>query len=262
MKLLHPVLRPLMRPLIGIVATSLVLAGIAACGGGDTADRLDLANPSLRFVHASPLAPNLTLTRAGVAQTDETNVAYGFASNYFDIDTGAADWVVKTTAGGVPLGTSSIDPLRGTKYTIVALPTSATDTATLLFADPYNKPLASDSSRVRVVNGSYNAANIDLYMNAAGTDITVVGVNPLISATAFRSAGPASNNDSVSIPGGAYQLSITAAGTKTVLFRGTVTFTPNRDVLLVTVPNAALPTGIKVLVKIEGTAGLTEVAAS
>ena len=91
MKLLHPVLRPLMRPLIGIVASSLVLAGIAACGGGDTADRLDLANPSLRFVHASPLAPNLTLTRAGVAQTDETNVPYGFASNYFDIDTGAAD---------------------------------------------------------------------------------------------------------------------------------------------------------------------------
>ncbi len=252
----------LIRPFLGFVASSLVLATLAACGGSDTADRLDLANPALRLVHASPLAPNVTLTRAGVAQADETNVPYGFASNYFDIDTGAADWVVKTAVGGVPVGTSPIDPLRGTRYTIVALPTSATETGTLLIADPYNKPLASDSSRVRVVNGSYNAANVDVYMNAAGTDITPVGVTPLISATAFRSAGPASNNDSVAIPGGAYQLSITAAGTKTVLFRGTLSFTPNRDVLLVTVPNAALPTGIKVLVKIEGTAGLTEVAAS
>ena len=240
----------------------LLLSTLAACGGSDTADRLDLANPALRLVHASPLAPNVTLTRAGVAQADETNVPYGFASNYFDIDTGAADWVVKTAVGGVPVGTSPIDPLRGTRYTIVALPTSATETGTLLIADPYNKPLASDSSRVRVVNGSYNAANVDVYMNAAGTDITPVGVTPLISATAFRTAGPASNNDSVAIPGGAYQLSITAAGTKTVLFRGTLSFTPNRDVLLVTVPNAALPTGIKVLVKIEGTAGLTEVAPS
>lgn len=252
----------LLRPLFSLVASTVVAATIAACGGSDTADRLDLANPALRFIHASPLAPNVTLTRAGVAQPDETNVAYGFASNYFDIDTGAADWVVKTTAGGVPVGTSSIDPQRGTRYTIVALPTSAAETGTLLIADPYNKPLASDSSRVRVVNGSYNAANIDIYMNAAGTDITTAGVNPLIAATAFRTAGPATNNDSVALPGGAYQLSITAAGTKTVLFRGTVSFTQNRDVLLVTVPDAALPTGIKVLVKIEGTAGLTEVAAS
>lgn len=251
-----------LRPLFGLFATSLVLATVAACGGSDTADRLDLANPALRLVHASPLAPNVTLTRAGVAQTDETNVPYGFASNYFDIDTGAADWVVKTTAGNVPLGTSSIDPLRGTKYTIVALPTSATETGTLLFADPYNKPLASDSSRLRVVNGSYNTANIDIYMNPVGTDITSVGVIPLISSTAFRTVGPASNNDSVNIPGGSYQLSVTAAGTKTVLFRGTVGFTANRDVLLVTVPNAVLPTGIKVLMKTEGGAGLTEVAAS
>lgn len=255
-------MRPLLRPVFGLVASSLVLATLAACGGSDTADRLDLANPALRLIHASPFAPNVTLTRAGVAQTDETNVAYGFASNYFDIDTGAADWVVKTTAGGVALGASMIDPLRGTKYTIVALPTSATETVTLLFADPYNKPLASDSSRLRVVNGSYNAANIDVYMNPVPTDITAVGVTPLISATAFRTAGPASNNDSVNIPGAAYQLSVTAAGTKTVLFRGTVTFTANRDVLLVTVPNAALPTGIKVLMKIEGGAGLTELAAS
>ena len=53
--------------------------GLTACGGGDTADRLDLANPALRFVHAAPDAPNLTLSRNAVAQPDETSVAYKFA---------------------------------------------------------------------------------------------------------------------------------------------------------------------------------------
>ena len=46
------------------------LAGLVACGGGDTADRLDLADPVVRFVHASPLAPNVTLYHGAVAQAD------------------------------------------------------------------------------------------------------------------------------------------------------------------------------------------------
>ena len=37
--------------------------GLAACGGSDTQDRLDVADPEVRFVHASPIAPNLTLYR-------------------------------------------------------------------------------------------------------------------------------------------------------------------------------------------------------
>jgi hypothetical protein len=43
-------------------------AALAACGGGDTEDRLDVADPAVRFVHAAPVVPNLTLFRATVAQ--------------------------------------------------------------------------------------------------------------------------------------------------------------------------------------------------
>ena len=44
------------------------VALLAACGGGDDAqDRFDIARPVLRFVHESPLAPNVTLFRADVA---------------------------------------------------------------------------------------------------------------------------------------------------------------------------------------------------
>ena len=46
-----------------ILLACVPVALIAACGGGDTEDRLDVADPAVRFVHASPLAPNLTRTR-------------------------------------------------------------------------------------------------------------------------------------------------------------------------------------------------------
>ena len=49
--------------------------------------------------HASAIAPNLTLWRADVAQSDATDVPYKFASNYFDVAMGVADWSVKTTTG-------------------------------------------------------------------------------------------------------------------------------------------------------------------
>jgi hypothetical protein len=192
---------------------------LAACGGGDDLqDRLDLADPAVRFVHASAIAPNLTLYRADVAQSDATDVPYKFASNYFDVAMGVADWSVKTATGALTLGSVSIDPVRGDKYTIVALPGSSSDSSVALIVDPYNKPLTSESTRIRVMNASFNAASVDLYLNAPGTSINAG--NPLIAATAYKTAGPASGSDSMDVPGGSYQLTITAAGTKTVLFSG------------------------------------------
>jgi hypothetical protein len=233
------------------------LAALSACGGGDTEDRLDVADPVVRFVHAAPAAPAVTLYRAAIAQPDATNVSYRFASNYFDVDLGVSDWSVKTAVGGVNVGTVSIDPQRGTKYTIVALATSATTNGTALIRDPYNKALTSDSTHLRLMNASYNAANVDVYMNTPGTDIATV--SPLIAGTAFNSAGPASGSDSVDIPGGTYQVTIAAAGTKTVLFKGQLSFGNNQDVLVLTVPDATTTSGISALAKVEGTAGATPI---
>ena len=169
------------------------LCALAACGGGDTADRLDVADPVVRFVDVSAPTPNVTLFRASVAQSDATNVGYGFASNYFDVGTGAADWSVQPAAGGAALGSVAIDPQRGTKYTVVALAASATTSGVYLITDPYNKPLTSDSTHLRLMNAAYNAARVDLYMNTPGTDIG--GVGPLIAGTAFGTAGPATGSD-------------------------------------------------------------------
>jgi len=250
-----------MRNVHKLLCACIPVLALAACGGSDTEDRLDVADPAVRFVHASPIAPNLTLYRATVAQPDATDVAYKFASNYFDVDMGISDWPVKTATGALTIGTVSIDPVRGTKYTIVALPASSTDSSTYLIVDPYNKPLGSSSTHLRVMNASFNASNIDLYMTAVGADISGAGTNPLIAATAYKTSGPASGSDSVDIPGGTWQVTVTTAGTKTILFKGQVSFDANQDVLLLTVPDTVTPGAIKTLVKVEGTAGANEVPA-
>ena len=248
-----------MKPVLKLVLACAPMIFVAACGGGgDLADRLDLANPAVRFVHASPLAPNLTLYRGGVAQTQATDVPYKSATNYYDIDTSAADWLVK--AGTVSVDSVNIDPKRGNKYTIVALPNSATVSGLYVINDPYNKPLNSTSTHLRVMNASFSAANIDVYMNTVATNISTV--NPFISGTMYRTSGPASGSDSLDIPGGTYQVRITTAGTKTVLFSGPLTFGNNQDVLILTVPDAASAGGIKALVKVEGTGAVTEIPAN
>ncbi len=238
------------------------MVGLVACGGGDTEDRLDVADPTVRFVHASPLAPNVTLYLDGTAQANATNAPYKFASDYFYTDTKSSDWSVKTASGGAVVGNVVIDAKRGNKYTIVALPSSNTENSIYEIRDPYNKSLTSDKAKLRVMNASFNASNIDLYLNAAGTDISAASVTPVIAATAYKTSGPATGNDSLDIAGGNYQIVITAGGSKTVLFKGTINIENNKDVLLLTVPGSILPGAIKTLMKIEGVAGTTEMAPS
>ncbi len=236
------------------------LAALAACGGGDTADRLDLADPVVRFVHASPLAPNVTLYHGAVVQPDVVDKPYKFASNYFNVGMGLNTWSVKTTVGGVTIGSVPIDASRGNKYTIVELPGSNSDSSIYLIKDPYNKPLTSDSARLRIMNASFNASNIDLYMSPLATNIATTAL-PTIISTAYKTAGPASGGDSIDIPGGTYKLTITTAGTKNILFQGQLAFGNNSDILLISVPDSLLPGAIKTLVKFEGSAGITEVPA-
>ena len=104
---------------------------------------------------------------------------------------------------------------------------------------------------MRVVGGAYTKSNVDVYLNAAGTDINTVA--PFIDATAFMSSKPLSGDDSQRIEGGTYQLRVSTAGSKTdVLFAGTISFGNNQDLLLIPVVNDAAPARVKMLVVIEG----------
>jgi hypothetical protein len=250
-----------MKLINGLLLILVPAAGLVACGGGDTADRLDLADPVVRFVHASPLAPNVTLYHGATVQADVVDRPYKFASNYFNVDMGLNNWSVKTTVGAVTVGSVPIDAARGTKYTIVELPGSSSESSVYLITDPYNKALTSDSARLRLMNASFNASNIDLYMSPLGADITLAAVVPTVIATAYKTSGPATGGESIDIPGGTYKVTITTSGTKAILFQGKLVFGNNSDILLISVPDSLLPGAIKALVKFEGSAGASEVPA-
>ena len=230
---------------------------LVACGGAE--DALSIADPTVRFVDASASAPNLTLYRDTAAQGEATDVGYKFASDYYNVPTSFADWSVRNALSGATVDSASIDPARGTKYTIIALPTSALATGIYVIADPYNKAIGSNSTRLRVANGRFGAPAIDVYMNAVGTDIATAGVNPLIAATAANTSGPAAGTDSVDIPAGTWQVTIAAAGTKTVLFQGKMAFGDNQDILLVVLHDNVVPGMAQTLFKVEGTGGLNQI---
>jgi len=80
-----------MKTLRNLLAACVPLAWLAACGGGDVQDRLDLADPVVRLVHASPVAPDVDLFNDtdGVARL--TDAPFTFASEYFPVDVSFAD---------------------------------------------------------------------------------------------------------------------------------------------------------------------------
>lgn len=246
--------KPLLRILCSLGAAFLGTLLVTACGGSnddDLDDRLDIADPKVRFVHAIPLpaALNVSLYRNDAKQADVTNVAYKFASRYFDVAEGNATWTLKTeTNPTIDLGSIALDAHRGDKYTFVALPgSSAADF--LLIEDPYNKSLTSNEAHVRVVNAAFNAASVDVYLTAEGADLAPL--SPTFAAVAYKTSNPGSGADSREMNGGSFQLRVTTAGTKTVIFSKTVVIGNNADWLITTIADegigAVTPNDIRVL---------------
>lgn len=220
---------------------------VAACGGGDDSldDRLDIADPKVRFVHAIPAGPNVDLYRNTAIVGGVQNVPYKYASNYFVVDTNGADYTVRTNVGNLQVGTINFNPDRGNKYTLVAVPGDATTPNLLFIDDPYDKSLTAHNARVRVVNASFNATSIDVYLTPVATDITTV--SPTFAGAGFRSAVPASGSDSIDFSAGSYTLRVTTSGTKNVIFSAPFTVAEDADLLLLTLPNGLLPNEVKVL---------------
>jgi len=234
---------------------------MAACGGGDDglADRLDIADPKVRLVHAVPLGPDVSLFRNELTlDASVSGLAYKGASNYFDVATTTAKWEVRTTTTpALPIGSVTFDARRGNKYTLLAVPDSGNLTEVAFIEDPYNKEVTSNNARVRVFNASANAASYDVYMTGPSGDISAVA--PDFPAVGYKQAVPASGSDSTDLGGGVYRLVVTTAGTKTVIFTAPVDLAKNADWLLTSVPASVAPNDLRMLViKSDGGAPATE----
>ena len=228
--------------LIKFIALGAITAFVAACGGGgDAEDRLNLRDPVVRFIHAVPGGPALTLYRGDSAQGDAANTAYKFVSEYYDVSNAGATWSVRTTGTpAVTLASANLDPSQGDRYTFVAMPGGGGTVALKLIVDPYDKGLLSDRARVRVLHAAPATAPVDVYLLQGNQ--TLASATPTISGLSASDTSPASGRDSLEVNGGTYRLVLTAAGTKTVVFNAnSVSIGNNADWLLLAIPG---PTGL------------------
>ena len=240
------------------IALGLMVAAsamLAACGGGDDGidDRLGLNEPQTRVIHAVPPIPttlNLDVYQNG-AKTSLQNIPYKFVARYSDVDDGNHLFTFNAAGTQTEVGRAQVDAATGHKYTIVALP-GGDRADTLVIDDPYEKGLLSTKARVRAVNAAFNAQNVDIYVTAPSVDINTV--SPTFANVGYKSAVPASGQDSNEFDGGNnYQIRVTTAGTKQVIFSsGAITIDNNADWLIMPIPvdgiASAVPNNIKVLV--------------
>lgn len=239
-----------MKTSLKLLLPILSAAILAACGGGNDSfdDRVGLADPKVRLVHAIPLAPSVTLSRNSVAFAPETSgIAYKGASVYLATDNKSDLWSVRTdTNPTVEVGSVTFNADRGHKYTMIAISDTNPTTTLQMIDDPFNKGIVSDNARVRVFNAALNATNVDVYLTPTTTDINTV--TPTFAAIGYKRASPATGSDSLEVEGGGYLLRITTAGTKTVIFRAPVDLAKNADWLLLPIPASVTPNDLKVLV--------------
>jgi len=219
---------------------------ISACGGGDLDDILNVSDPKIRFVHAAPAGPNVTLYRNDTAQSDVTNVGYKSVSGYRDVDTGSAQWRLRHAGNSSELDSINLDARRGDRYTLVAL-AGTSKTELLSIRDPYTVlPVPTiENVRIRMVNGSSNAQHLDAYLTSSGTDLD--DTSPTLRDVDYRTARPRSGEDSLSVLGKKYRLRLTEAGTRNVVFDADLDLPHQGDWLLVTVPASGGTSSIRVL---------------
>ena len=223
-----------------LASTALALT---ACGGDDVAQALNLGAPQARFVNAVPASPTLALYRKDELQSSAGTQAYEGASRYYDTVNATSTWDVRDAVNGTELGTTSMRAENATRYTIVALPGAASMYNLLQISDPYGNALTSHA-RVRVVNGDAATGTMDVYITAAGADIS--SATPTMAAVASQTPSPASGSDSYSLASGIYQIRLATSGTKTVFFSGVLNIGDHDDVLLVSLPTSD-GTGVKIL---------------
>lgn len=234
---------------LGLAVTAVTV--LTACGGGDDGvdDRLGIAEPVIRVVHAIPVGPNVDVYKNG-AISDLTNLPYKTVTRYSDSNDTLQRYAINAAGTSTQLATTEIDAKTGHRYTVVALP-GAAGAELLTIDDPYGKGIFSDKARVRALNASFNAQNIDMYITEPAADLNTA--TPTLAAVGYKAAVPASGQDSIDVKGGTYRLRITTAGTKTVIFdSGSLKIDDNADWLITAIPTdsiaAVLPNNIKVLV--------------
>jgi hypothetical protein len=225
-----------MKCLVGSVA----LAVLAACGGGgdDLNDRFDLADPKMRVVNVDPLiAAPISLFDGTSPIPGGANVARNVGTAYFTIENDSRQYIVRDTATTAEIDRETLDPDRGSKYTVLKFGVTPADV--VIVRDPYDKGASTDG-RVRVVNAAINTPDgIDVYLIGRTADVQTA--TPLFTDVDQREVDPPTNFNSTTVSPGEYKLVFAVTGTspKVTPFSTNVTIPTNGDWLITIVSDVA-----------------------
>lgn len=195
----------------------------------------------LRAIHASSDAPNVDVYVNGSKVASD--VAYQSQTAFLTISSGATP--IQINPAGSTSSVINVTPtlMASQQYTAIAVgDASATAPAAqaltaVLVDDPGNSP-AAGNVKVRVVHGAPAAPAVDVYVTAPGASLSG---SPTISALAYQSYAPAAGQQALEVPGGNYEIRVTAAGSTNVLFdSGQVALPANADLLITAVPSSGV----------------------
>ena len=194
------------------------LAPISIVGldGSSSFDIFDVGTPAdLRVVHASPDAPAVdVVVNDDFGAPLVEDLAFPDFTGFVSVP--PADYNVKVTPANNP-GVIVIDEdytlAASTSYTVVALDNLATISALAAADDPRR---VATEAKVRLIHASPTAANVDIWVTAPGTDITMTAPN-------FTDVPLATNTGFLSLDAGDYDVNIAPTGTTTAAISVTIT---------------------------------------
>ena len=182
----------------------LCLCVLSGCGGSST------GTGNLRFMQASPDAPqsNLYVDRKLVS----AGLGNGNVTGYISLNAGTRHVQVVPASGASPILDLKVSVVSNGNQTLIETGNVAKVQSVLLTdtSSTTTTTTTTTEGSVRVVNAAVNMGSADVYVVAAGSSIanvspvaTVVGIN---SYTGYEL-----------VPVGAYEVFLTAPGTKNVV---------------------------------------------
>ncbi|MGE5141812.1 MAG: DUF4397 domain-containing protein [Acidobacteriota bacterium] len=180
---------------------SVALAGCGSKGSGG-------GNARLRMLNAIPDANSVSLsfdTNPPVI----SGLAFEQTTQYTGVDTGSHEFKVSAN-GGVSNVIDTTLNIGSSDYTYIVYGPVSAAVALLLQDTGFTQP-NSGNFGVRFINTAAGVGNLDLYLTAPGVDINTT------SAT-VSNVGYGNGSAFVTVPNGSYEIRVTAANTKDVVF--------------------------------------------
>ncbi|MCW3173158.1 DUF4397 domain-containing protein [Shewanella subflava] len=213
------------------------MIGLTACSDDDDVVQQVTPTPApvelshVRVIHAGSDAPMVNVMANGAELLADVDYAVSSGllevnSATFDIDVDAilADGSTATVLEAQLVAEDKME------YTAVALGSVADNSLMLKLIENPMADIASGYARVQVLHATPSVGLVDVYVTAPGDDIS--------SMSATLSADYMDASPQLEVAAGDYQIRITAAGAKDVVYdSGTVSLTDMQDYFISAIPN-------------------------